>query len=108
MESSRPSASPAGAGKADEVPQLVRNRRVRRRQASLCFLFAGIGFGTAIYFLRARFATLGPEFLLLVGIMVALFWLGARAESDVTQIDDRLREIAEARATRRGPIDSMK
>jgi hypothetical protein len=93
---------------SDEVSTLIRNRRARRRQASLCFLFAGIGFGTAIYLLRARFSTLGPEFLVLVGIMVALFWLGTRAESEVSQIDDRLREISENQATQRGPVDSMK
>ncbi len=93
---------------SDEEARLVRSRRVRRRQGSICFLFAGIGFGTALYMLRAHFSTLGPAFLALVALMAALFWLGTRAEADVTQIDDRLREIADARATRHGPIDSMK
>jgi hypothetical protein len=88
-------------------------RRRRRRQASLCFFVAGIGFGTALYLLRARFRSLNsPDkllaFLFLVGVMVALFWLGTRAESDVTQLDERLRELRHARTTRSGPDQSMK
>jgi uncharacterized membrane protein YhhN len=88
-------------------------RRRRRRQASLCFFVAGIGFGTAIYLLRARFHSLkSPDktlaFLFLVAVMVALFWLGTRAESDVTQLDERLRELRHARTTRGGPDQSVK
>ena len=82
-------------------------RRRRRRLSSACFLFAGIGFGTALYLLRARFSTLtqpgrGVPFLALVALMVGLFWLGARAEAEVGDLDDRLRDLDE-RATNRRP-----
>jgi hypothetical protein len=75
-------------------------RRQRRRFASACFFAAGVGFGTAIYLLRARFPTLtGPThrvvFLALVGLMVGLFCLGARAESEVGELDEQLRELDE-------------
>jgi len=107
-----PHAPPSAPGKGDDPLRLVAERRARRRRANLCFFAAGIGFGTALYLLRTRFHTLAPPekglaFLTLVAIMVGLFWLGARAESDVTRIEARLRELAEARATRRGPADSM-
>lgn len=86
--------------------QLVRQRRSRRRRSSLCFFVAGIGFGTAIYLLRARFETLGPPtqrvlFIGLVALMVAIFWLGARAEAEVGQLDEQLRDLDERTAADR-------
>jgi hypothetical protein len=90
-----------------EIASLRAQRRRRRRAASACFFAAGVGFGTAIYLLRARFATLGlPSkqlaFFALVALMAALFWAGARAEAEVGQLDERLRDLeTQARSTDR-------
>jgi hypothetical protein len=80
--------------------ELVRLRRKRRRLSSSCFFAAGVGFGTAIYLLRARFSTLAAPnqrvlFLALVALMVIIFWLGARAEAEVGQLDEQLRDLDE-------------
>ena len=89
----------------DPRRQLEFLRRRRRRLSSACFFVAGIGFGTAIYLRRARFATLGqpPQlaaFLALVGLMIAAFWLGARAEAEVGDLEEQIRDLDEQR--RRG------
>jgi hypothetical protein len=68
--------------------------------SSTYFFVAGIGFGTAIYLLRARFATLGQPprlaaFLGLVGLMVASFYLGARAEAEVGDLENQIRDLDE-------------
>jgi hypothetical protein len=81
-----------------EAVSLRAERRRQRRLASASFFVAGVGFGTALYLLRARFATLGapgkPAALLaLVGVMALAFWLGARAEAEVTRLDERLRDL---------------
>ena len=95
------------AGERDEpIESVEKRRRARRRSASACFFAAGIGFGTAIYLLRARFASLQAPanraaFFALVLLMVGLFWLGARAEAEVSDLDERLRELREAAAARR-------
>jgi hypothetical protein len=91
---------------ADEPQRLLALRRRRRRLANACFFVAGTGFGTALYLLRARFATLrapgkGAAFLALVALMALAIWLGARAETEVGQLDERLRELEERAASRR-------
>jgi hypothetical protein len=80
--------------------QLEFLKRRRRRLSSACFFVAGIGFGTAIYILRARFATLGQprqlaSFLALVGLMAAAFYLGARAEAEVGSLEEQIRDLDE-------------
>lgn len=90
----------------DEKTPIERRRRARRRTSSFFFFAAGIAFGTAIYLLRARFATLGEPahrvaFCGLVLFMVLLFWLGARAEADVSTLDEQLRNLREAENARR-------
>jgi hypothetical protein len=84
---------------------LQRLRRARRRLSSACFFVAGVGFGSAVYLLRARFATLSQpgrfaSFLLLVALMIALFWLGARADAEVDDLDEQLRELDRNEASR--------
>jgi hypothetical protein len=81
----------------EKKAELVRQRRARRRQASLLFLITGISFGTALYLLRARFEMLDTTrhrlgLLGLVGIMVLTFFLGARAEAEVKALDEELRK----------------
>src|SRR4051812_48926519 len=81
-----------------EAAPLVALRRRRRRFSSLCFFFAGIAFGTALYLVRAHFDALSDPrrravLFSLVGLLVALFWLGARAETEVSELDERLREL---------------
>ena len=66
-----------------------------RRVSSLAFLLAGAAFGTALFLLRARFSTLqSPRrtgaLLGLVAAMALAFWLGARAEAEVTRVDRQL------------------
>ena len=77
---------------------LRRLRARRRRFASLCFLFAGIAFGTSLYVLRTRFVKVvgpayWPTFIGLVALMVALFVLGASAEGEVSRIDEQLEAL---------------
>ena len=81
-------------------------RRKRRRLSSACFFAAGLGFGTAVYLLRARFSSLAqPEmmvpFLGLVALMVMVFWLGARAETEVGDLDEQIRDLDERAAAER-------
>jgi len=90
----------------EKAPIIEARRRARRRTSSFFFFAAGIAFGTALYLLRARFATLAAPahrvaFYGLVLFMVLLFWLGARAEADVSSLDERLRNLREAEAARR-------
>jgi hypothetical protein len=92
----------------DQAAPLKRQRRARRRSSSVFFFGAGILFGTALYLLRARFATLAEPrhrvaFCALVLVMVLLFWLGARAEAEVSTLDEKLRELRETAARRRQP-----
>jgi hypothetical protein len=76
-------------------PALMALKRRRRRLANASFFVAGIGFGTLLYFLRARFTLLGEEGRwaglaeLLVGTLGA-FYLGARADAEAHRIDDEL------------------
>jgi hypothetical protein len=86
--------------------ELMRLRRSRRRVSSGCFFVAGVAFGTTLYLLRARFATLGAPsqraaLVGLIGVMVAIFWIGARAESEVGRIDEELRALTDD--ARNGP-----
>jgi hypothetical protein len=81
-------------------------RRKRKRLSSACFFVAGLGFGTAVYLLRARFSTLSQpgrlsSFLGLVSLMVMVFWLGARAESEVGDLDEQIRDLDERAAAER-------
>jgi hypothetical protein len=90
-----------------ETAPLYQQRRRRRRLSSACFFIAGVGFGTALYLLRARFDTLretgkSAALVALVTLMVLAFWLGARAETEVGQLDERIRELEE-RAARPRP-----
>jgi hypothetical protein len=90
----------------DPRRQLQFLRRRRRRLSSGCFFIAGIGFGTAIYLLRARFSSLAAPprlaaFLALVGLMAATFWLGSRAEAEVGDLDEQIRELDEQAAADR-------
>jgi hypothetical protein len=69
--------------------------------SSGCFFAAGVAFGTTLYLLRARFATLSAPsqraaLAGLVAVMVAIFWIGARAESEVGRIDEELRALEDA------------
>jgi hypothetical protein len=82
----------------DRAAPLQALRRRRRRLASACFLVAGFGFGTLAYLLRARSHELrdaGKQvtFFALVVVTVAAFWLGARAEAEVGQLDEQLRDL---------------
>lgn len=79
-------------------------RRKRRRFASLCFVGAGIAFGSLIYMVltrvdRAFDATHFPIFAALVLLMVGLFHLGGGAESEVARIDQEIADL-EAEAVR--------
>lgn len=92
----------------DDQTALERQRRARRRSSSAFFFAAGITFGTAIYLLRARFGALAEPrhrvaFCALVLLMVLLFWLGARAEAEVSSLDEKLRELRESASRRRQP-----
>jgi hypothetical protein len=105
MESPRAPADPrtADATRLAGAAELTRRRRARRRLSSICFLVAGVGFGTALYLLRARFYTLASPgkraaFFALVAFMAIFFWLGSRAESEVTRLDDELRDLYEREA----------
>ena len=85
----------------EKMTVLKRVRQRQRRLASGSFFVAGVGFGTALYLLRARFATLDAPsqrvaFVSLVALMVAVFWLGARAELEVGRSDEQLRDLEEA------------
>ena len=54
----------------------------------------------ALYVLRAHFDALGRHtgaFALLIVGMVSLFWLGARAESEVGRLDEQLRQMDRTR-----------
>ena len=80
------------------IAALKVDRRAQRRLSSACFFVAGIGFGTALYLLRARFATLGPPsqrlaFVGLLAVLIGAFWLGARAEAEVGRLEEELREV---------------
>jgi hypothetical protein len=84
-----------------ELGPLRALRRRRRRLSSACFLVAGVGFGTVFYFLRARFQLVLDRSLAaaaLLALTVGAFWLGARAEAEVADIDEKIREL-----TQRGP-----
>ena len=82
-------------------------RRRRRRFSSLCFFVAGLAFGSAFYLLRAHIALIGARpapFLALVALMVVVFWMGARAETEIVALDEQLRALdAAALAARRRP-----
>ena len=81
----------------DELGRLRALRLRRRRLAAACFFVAGVGFGTMLYLLRAHAQMLraaGKQALALgiLALTVLAFWLGARAESEVGQIDEQIRE----------------
>ena len=89
----------------DSREDLSRRRKRRRRASSLSFFAAGVGFGTCVYLLRAHFQRLAEPgrlapFLGLVAIVAALFWLGARADAEVDQLDEELRKLDEQRDRR--------
>jgi hypothetical protein len=89
-----------------EAAALTQLRRRRRRLASACFFVAGIGFGTAIYLLRARAALLREPgrlspFIALIALTASAFWLGARTEVEIGQLEERLRTIEEELLSRR-------
>jgi hypothetical protein len=86
------------------ITPLRKQRTKRRRFASLCFLAAGISFGTALYLLITRVdrtfdGAHFPLFAALVLILVAMFVLGASAESEVAKLDAEIAEL-EAEAVR--------
>jgi hypothetical protein len=79
-------------------------RRRRRRFASLCFLGAGVAFGTSVYLVltrveRAFDAAHFPILAGLVVLMVMLFHLGASAEAEVAKLEQEIAEL-EAEAVR--------
>ncbi len=79
------------------IAQLIALKRRRRRLSNASFFVAGIGFGTMIYLLRARFElvrTARAAAAALLAITVAAFYLGARADAEVRKLDE---EIAENR-----------
>src|SRR5262249_13546726 len=87
----------AGVDVIDELGRLRALRRRRRRLAAACFFVAGVGFGTLLYLLRAHAQLLraAPKQALALGIVtltVLSFWLGARAEAELAQIDEQIRE----------------
>ena len=99
-----PARVPAAAGVWSWTDPLRKLKRRRRRFASFCFLGAGIALGSAVYLLLTRadrtFDPLHlPLFLGLVALMIALYWLGANAEAEVTKIDEEIAEL-EAEAIR--------
>lgn len=99
---------PTPSSSEDPAAPLERERRSRRRSSSAFFFATGLTFGTAIYLLRARFGALAEPrhrvaFCALVLVMVLLFWLGARAEAEVSSLDEKLRELRESAARKRQP-----
>jgi hypothetical protein len=81
-----------------ERAALIALRRKRRRLSSASFFVAGIGFGTLIYLVRARFRLLRDEgrwaaAAAIVAVTVAAFWLGARADAEVRRLDEQIREL---------------
>jgi hypothetical protein len=67
-----------------------------------------VGFGTCLYLLRAHFQRLAEPgrlapFLGLVVIVGLLFWLGARADSEVDQLDEEIRALDEVSRSRAKP-----
>lgn len=86
------------------IAPLRKLRRRRRRFASLCFLAAGIAFGSGIYLVitraeRAFDPAHLPIFAGLVLLLVALFWLGTSAEAEIAKIDEEIADL-EAEAVR--------
>ena len=77
------------------IPELHALRKRRRRLSNASFFVAGIGFGTIIYLLRARFELVRAAragALLLLGITVAAFYLGARADAEARKLDEEIEE----------------
>jgi hypothetical protein len=76
------------------MEELKALRKKRRRLSSACFLVAGVGFGTVFYLLRARFQLVRDRGLFaaaLLALTVGAFWLGARAEAEVAELDEKIR-----------------
>jgi hypothetical protein len=84
--------------KVEERAALIVLKKKRRRLSSAAFFVAGIGFGTLLYLLRARFQLLREEgrwsgALALLGITVGAFWLGARADAEVRRLEHAIGEL---------------
>jgi hypothetical protein len=84
------------------VDELIALRRKRRRLSSASFFVAGVGFGTIVYLMRARFHLLRDEgryltAAALLAVTVAAFFLGARADAEVSKLDDQIRELESKR-----------
>jgi hypothetical protein len=75
-------------------------RRKRRRLSNASFFVAGIGFGTILYLLRARFQLVRDEGRFaaagaLLAVTLAAFWLGARADAEARRLDEEIRKLDE-------------
>ncbi len=91
-------------GGLQRIKELVALARRRHRAANLIFLCAGLGFGTALYLARTRFAHYWREsgfgtWALLVGVAGAVFFLAARIHSQAIRFDEERRELEEKRYT---------
>lgn len=78
--------------------ELIALRGRQRRLSSASFFVAGIGFGTLLYLLRARFRLVREEGRWLaagaiVVVTVAAFYLGARADAEVGRLDEQIRAL---------------
>ena len=76
-----------------DLLHLTALKKRRRRLSNASFFVAGIGFGTMIYLLRARFELVRAAragALALLAVTVAAFWLGARADAEVRKIDEEI------------------
>jgi hypothetical protein len=85
-------------GVNDRIRDLAALARRRHRLANLIFLLAGLGFGTALYLARTRFAQywrgsgLG-RWALVVGVAGLIFAVAARIHSRATHLDEERREL---------------
>jgi hypothetical protein len=84
------------------VEELIALRRKRRRLSSASFFVAGIGFGTLVYLMRVRFHLVRDDgrYLAagaLLAVTIAAFYLGARADAEVSKLDEQIRELESKR-----------
>ena len=87
-------------GGRKRIRELAALARRRHRIANWIFLCAGLGFGSALYLARTRFAQYwrGSGFgkwALVVGVAAVVFAVAARVHSQASRMDEERRELEE-------------